>query len=85
LSTDTGGDGDPTNAALATYDVITQYDDNRRGMYMLPTPLILMPGDVLIGVINRYQDGVSGLLDYPAATDRTASAGSCWGWWNTGC
>ena len=83
---DTDGDGDPSNATLlATYhetvqaaDMVTWND------YILPAPLPLYgPGDVLIGVINRYQPGTGGgLLDYPAAIDETASQYRSWaGWW----
>ncbi len=34
------------------------------------------PGDVLIGVVNRY--GSEGLNDFPAALDQTASQGRSW-------
>jgi PKD repeat protein/N-acetylneuraminic acid mutarotase len=78
---DTDGDGDPSNAAwLATYNVTVQYNDGATwNDYLLVTPLTLTgPGDVLIGVINRYQ--VSGVdpSDFPAALDQTATQQRSW-------
>jgi uncharacterized repeat protein (TIGR01451 family) len=84
---DTDGDGDPSNATLlAVLNETVQANDGATwSVYAPPTPPMLYgPGDVLIGVINRYQPGTGGgLLDYPAAIDRTASAYRSWlGWWS---
>jgi hypothetical protein len=84
---DTDGDGDPSNATLvAVYPVTIQVNDGATwNVYTLSTPAALYgPGDVLIGIINRYQPGTgAGLLDYPAAQDRTSSAYRSWaGWWS---
>jgi hypothetical protein len=84
---DTDGDGDPTNAELlAVYNEVIQAADGATwSSYTLADPLQLSgPGDVLIGVINRYQPGDIGLLDYPAAIDTGVSAYRSWaGWWTT--
>ena len=78
---DTDSDGDPGNAVwLATYPVTVQYNDGVTwNDYPLATPLALAgPGDVLIGVINRYQ--VSGVdpSDFPAALDQGATQQRSW-------
>jgi len=82
---DTDGDGDPTNASLvaAINETIQITGGTNWNNYTLATPVTLNgPGDVLIGVINRYQLGVG--LDYPAAIDQTVSQYRSWaGWWNT--
>lgn len=83
---DTDGDGDPSNATwLATYNVTVQYNDGTTwNNYTLSSPLALSgPGDVLIGVINRYQVSGVELTDFPAALDQTASQLRSWvGAWN---
>ncbi|UCC89226.1 MAG: hypothetical protein JSV81_07930, partial [Anaerolineales bacterium] len=77
---DTDGDGDPGTGAnhLATYSVSVQAADlNTWSVYALSPPVVLNgPGDVLIGVVNRY--GSEGFFDYPAALDRTSSQGRSW-------
>jgi C1A family cysteine protease len=83
---DTDGDGDPSDATwLATYNEVVQFAGGATwNVYNLVTPLSLYgPGDVMIGVINRYQPGTGGgLIDYPAAQDRTTSQYRSWaGWW----
>ncbi len=77
---DTNG-GDPSDAAwLATYPVTVQANDGTTwSTYTLATPLTLNgPGDVLIGVINRYE--VSGVspADFPAALDQGVSQVRSW-------
>ena len=71
-------DGDPTNGAelLATYDETIQVaDGDTFSIYTLDPPVtILDPGDVLIGVVNRYFTGPPPTL--PAALDTTASLDS---------
>ncbi len=72
-------DGDPATGAqlLATYDdaTIQEADDDTFSVYPLSPPLtILDPGDVLIGVVNRYFSGPPPTL--PAALDTTASLDS---------
>jgi PKD repeat protein len=84
---DTDGDGDPSNAVwLATYHVTIQANDGATwSVYNLATPVTLSgPGDVLIGVINRYEESGVDLKDYPAGIDRTApSQQRSWiGAWN---
>jgi len=84
--TDTDGDGDPSNAVLErVYDEIVQQDDGVTwNAYPLNPPLFIPgPGDVLIGVINRYQPGTGyGVLDDPAAMDTSTSQQRSWaGWW----
>jgi hypothetical protein len=85
---DTDGDADPSDATLlATYSETVQVADMASwSTYTLTSPLTLNgPGDVLIGVINRYQPGTGGgLIDYPAAEDQTSSQYRSWaGWWTT--
>ncbi len=78
---DTDGDGDPSNATwLATYHVNVQVSDNATwNNYTLSTPVLCAgPGDVLVGVVNRYtQSGVDAPA-YPAGLDETASVGRSW-------
>ena len=71
-------DGDPTNGAtlLDTYDVVVQATDgNTFSIYPLaPRLLKSTPGDVLIGVVNRYfSTGVDPPPTVPAAFDSTAT------------
>ncbi len=84
---DTDGDGDPSNATwLATYNVTIQAVDGETwSVYDLAAPLALSgPGDVLIGVINRYQVSGQSPADYPAAIDQAASQQRSWiGAWST--
>ncbi|MDA8019644.1 MAG: hypothetical protein MPN21_19560 [Thermoanaerobaculia bacterium] len=69
-------DGDPTNGAqlLGTYDEVVQtVDGTTFSVYPLPTNLLKStPGDVLIGVVNRYfMTGVDPPPTLPAAFDST--------------
>ena len=71
-------DGDPTNGAtlLETYDVAVQATDgNTFSVYTLPMRLQKSePGDVLIGVVNRYfATGVDPPPTLPATFDSTAT------------
>jgi hypothetical protein len=84
---DTDGDGDPSNAELVgTYSVTAQHADGLTwDDFSLPEPLLLMgPGDVLIGAINRWVNSGSTPAQSPASIDLTASQGRSWvGWWAT--
>ncbi len=80
-------DGDPTNGAtlLATINETVQFADGTNwSVYNLATPVTLNgPGDVLIGVIDRFVDSGVTPANYPAAIDTTSSQGRSWiGWWN---
>ena len=80
-------DGDPSNGAtlLATFETSVVAVDGTLSTYDLATPVeISGPGDVLIGVIDRFVvSGVTGPT-YPAAIDTTASQGRSWiGWWSS--
>ena len=81
-------DGNPANGAtlLATYHTsIPVVDGMNWSVYELSSPLkITGPGDVLIGIINRYViDGVTP-KSYPATLDQTATKNRSWiGWWMT--
>lgn len=71
-------DGDPTNGAqiLATFDDVVQVADGVTfSVYPLPTPVLkLTPGDVLLGVVNRYfMTGIDVPPTLPAAFDSTAT------------
>ncbi|MCP3959464.1 MAG: IPTL-CTERM sorting domain-containing protein [bacterium] len=73
-------DGDPTTGAqlLAYYDEIIQVaDGDTFSVYPLATPLqIDQPGDVLIGVVNRFfETGVDPPPSRPAALDTTLDQG----------
>lgn len=81
-------DGDPSNGAelLTSFDETIQVaDGDTFSIYPLPTPLIISgPGDILIGVVNRFV--VSGVTSEtrPAAIDVTASQARSWvGVWST--
>lgn len=82
-------DGDPSSGAalLAAISTTVQtVDGNNWSIYPLsPQVYVSGPGDVLIGVVNRYTvDGVSDTT-YPAACDMTIDQGrSWWGWWQAG-
>ncbi len=74
-------DGDPATGAqlLATYDdaTIQVADGDTFSVYPLAPPLtILDPGDVLIGVVNRYFMPGDPPPTLPAALDTTASLDS---------
>jgi hypothetical protein len=80
-------DGDPTNGAtwLDTYNVTIQtVDGSTWSEYHLASPLLISgPGDVIIGVINRYVE--SGVTDptYPANIDYTTNQERSWsGYWS---
>ncbi len=82
---DTDGDGDPSNATLlGTFSVTAAISDNATwNNYTLTSPVLCAgPGDVIVGVINRYTvSGVDAPI-YPASIDTTASQGRSWGgWW----
>ncbi|HZD55809.1 MAG TPA: hypothetical protein VE136_03750, partial [Anaerolineales bacterium] len=80
-------DGNPANGAtlLATFhDTVKAVDGSTWSVYNLSSPVVVNgPGDVLIGVINRYvNDGVT-LKSYPAGLDTSSSGGRSWiGWWS---
>ncbi len=77
---DTDGDGDPGTGAvlLAIYDDVVQIADGVTfSVYALGVPVRLDgPGDVLVGVVNRYSFEGNG--DFPAALDQTASQMRSW-------
>ena len=77
---DTDGDGDPGTGSvhLATFNEVIQFaDDATFSVYSLATPVVLGgPGDVIIGVINRYSS--EGLFDFPARLDESSSAVRSW-------
>jgi subtilisin family serine protease len=79
-------DGNPANGAnlLATFhETVKAVDGSTWSVYTLPSPVVVNgPGDVLVGVINRYVvDGVTP-MSYPATIDTTANQGrSWWGLW----
>jgi hypothetical protein len=79
----TDPDGDPTTGAIlltAFDDVIQVADGTTFSVYPVVPPVVLPanPGDVLVGVVNRFV--VSGVSppSRPAALDTTASAGRSW-------
>lgn len=84
---DLDGDGNPNNAELlGAFDVTIQNTDGTTwDVYTLADPLLLGgPGDVLIGVINRWVTSAVTPAQWPANLDTTASQGRSWiGWWNT--
>lgn len=79
-------DGNPANGATllgVIHDSIKAVDGTTWSVYTLASPIeVSGPGDVLIGVVNRYVlDGVS-LASYPAAIDTTTPQSRSWvGWW----
>jgi len=80
-------DGNPANGATlrGVFSGTVQAADNTTwSVYNLPSPVTLSgPGDVLIGVIDRFVNSGVTLLNYPAAVDTTTSAVRSWvGWWN---
>ena len=81
---DTDGDGDPSDATLlAVINETVQFADGTTWSdYTLASPIRLDgPGDVVIGVINRYQDTT--FLDFPAGLDTNNSQMRSWaGWWS---
>jgi hypothetical protein len=70
-------DGDPANGAtlLASYaDVVQVADGNTFSIYTIPSLAINDPGDILIGVVNRYfQTGIDPPPTRPAAFDVNVS------------
>jgi hypothetical protein len=82
-------DGNPQNGAqlLGHYDEKIQSVDGKTwSRYQLDPPLDLTePGNVIIGVVNRYtQDSVSEKT-YPAMYDTTKKYNRSWyGWWPSG-
>ncbi len=82
---DTDGDGDPSNATyLRSYNVTVQVADSATWNDYTLTPSVLLtgPGDVLIGVIDRFVSSGSTAPNYPAGIDETSSQGRSWlGWW----
>ena len=76
---DTDADGDPaTGSALVgtCNDVVQTADGATFNVYTCPNVVLSGPGDVLIGVVNRY--GSEGFDDFPAALDQTASNMRSW-------
>lgn len=77
---DTDSDGDPgTGAVLVGSETVTiQFADGVTfSVYTLTTPIPLLgPGDVIIGVVNRY--AFEGSSDFPAALDQTATQLRSW-------
>ena len=84
---DTDQDDNPGTGAslLAAYrTIIVAADGLTWSKYRLPNPLVLNgPGDVLIGVVNRYSS--EGNNDFPARLDTSSSQGRSWvGSYNSG-
>jgi uncharacterized repeat protein (TIGR01451 family) len=78
---DMDGDEDPSNATLLSdYAVTVQAADGVTwSAYELPSPLELTgPGDVLIGVINRFTESGVSPPAYPSALDTNASQLRSW-------
>lgn len=77
---DTDNDGNPGTGAtyLASHNGTVQANDGTTfSVYTLAPPVVLNgPGDILVGVINRY--GSEGFDDFPATLDQTATAGRSW-------
>lgn len=77
---DTDGDGNPGTGAnfLASFNGTVQANDGATfSVYTLTPPVqIDGPGDLLVGIINRY--GSEGFDDFPATLDQTASQGRSW-------
>jgi hypothetical protein len=81
-------DANPANGAelLATYGTTVKVADGANwSVYDLNPPLrVSGPGDVLIGVINRFVETGVTPESYPAALDLDASQGRSWiGWWES--
>ena len=79
-------DGNPPNNAawMATYHkVIKAIDGSTWSVYSLNPPVQLNgPGDVLIGVINRFVNSGVSPWSFPASIDETSSKRRSWrGWW----
>ncbi len=78
---DVDGNGDPSNAMLlATFDETVQYSDGATwNNYTLSPPVLCSgPGDVLVGVVDRFvTSGVTPPI-YPAAIDETSTQGRSW-------
>ncbi len=80
-------DGNPANGAvlLATlHETVRVADGDTWSVYDLATPVsIENPGDVLLGVINRFVTTGVTPTTYPARQDTTSSRGRSWlGWWS---
>ncbi len=77
---DTDGDGNPGTGAshLASFNGTVQANDGTTfSVYTLAPPVVIDgPGDLLVGVINRY--GFEGNNDFPASLDQTASQVRSW-------
>jgi uncharacterized repeat protein (TIGR01451 family) len=77
---DTDNDGNPGTGAtfVASHTGTVQFNDGATfSVYTLVPPVVLNgPGDVLVGVINRY--GAEGTNDFPATLDQTATQGRSW-------
>lgn len=75
-------DGDPTNGAtlLATIPASIQVlDGTSFSVYPLASPVVVdNPGDVLIGVINRWVQGGGDPPTQPAALDTSGSQARSW-------
>jgi hypothetical protein len=76
----TDPDGDPSNGAmlLATFNETVQALDTFSTYNLSPPVILNRPGDVLIGVVNRFV--ISGVtpIGYTATLDTTASQGRSW-------
>ena len=80
--------GDPTDGAtwLATFnETIQAVDGTTWSVYTLSSPVTLNgPGDVLIGVIDRFVESGVTEKTSPATLDTTSSQERSWiGWWTT--
>lgn len=77
---DLDGDGNPGTGATLRGTFNTTIQTTTAGqwsVYTLPEPIEFnTPGDILIGVVNRYSS--EGTNDFPARLDETASAGRSW-------
>jgi uncharacterized repeat protein (TIGR01451 family) len=77
---DTDGDNDPGTGAvfLDSFSSTVQVADGATfNVYAIDPPVTFCgPGDVLVGVINRY--GFEGFNDFPAGLDQTATQGRSW-------
>jgi len=75
-------DGDPTNGAqlLTSFPGTVQVaDGNTFSIYPLPAPLpVDPPGELLLGVVNRFVESGVTSETLPAALDTTASQGGSW-------
>lgn len=80
LHEDTDEDGDPGTGSVfrGSFAGTVQANDNATFSTITIDPPVVFsgPGDVLIGVINRYS--MEGAGDFPARLDQTATQGRSW-------